>query len=311
MILITDGTSYLGHAVVRSLAMRGEEVCCMLQPSARELRLPAGLPLLAVSASLSDLPALCASLQGVSAVIHLLDEWHIAPHKSALDHPRDTANLVTAMQEAGVRRLVYVSRMGADSASAYPVLRIRGDAEAAVRRSTLAYTILQPALYYGPKDGFVSILAAAATRFPFALPVPDTGLSRLQVLWIEDLARCVQLSLGQENLVSRTVPFGGPEHTTLEQMAAQVVEALGVRRKVKSYRLPVFQLLSNVLGVLPLNNPCPLWLLDLLSAGCATDLNATAQAFGFEPQRFGAALASLLPGPAQRRDRAGAGMQPG
>jgi uncharacterized protein YbjT (DUF2867 family) len=264
MILITDGCSSLGQAVVRALYGSGRQVRCLLQPSRCVLRLPTGIPLSTVSASLNDLPALRSSLQGVTAVIHLLSEWDIPPHKSALDHPRDTASLVEAMRDVGVERLIYISRLGADPASGYPVFRLRGQAESAVRESGLAFTILQPAITYGRDDGFISLLATLAAGVPFVLPLPDVGLSRYQPLWVEDLGRAVLVTLEREGMIGQVIRFGGPEYFTLEQLAVEVLRALGLRRRIVRLRLPLVQLALSVLDSSPLHNPCPLWLLDIL-----------------------------------------------
>lgn len=242
---------------------------------------------------MGDLPALRSALHGVSAVVHVFGEWDILPHKSALDHPQDTINLITAMEDVGVQRLIYVSRLGADKASAFPVLRIRGEAEAAIRSSSLAATILQPTLYYGPDDGFVSILAMLCAASPFFVPLPDTGLSRFQPLWIDDLARCVATALLSDGWAGQTIQFGGPEHYTLHQIASEVLQAMGIRRKVIRMRFTLAYWFSSLLDLTPLRNPFPLWMLDLLSAGSTTDLASTSAAFGFEPRRFGDCLGFL------------------
>jgi len=60
--------------------------------------------------------------------------------------------------------------------------------------------------------------------------------------------------------------------------------------------------ISDVLGrVLPVN-PAPLWFLNLLDAGLATELRAIPSQFGFEPQRFDKGIRYLNTRRRWRRD---------
>jgi NADH dehydrogenase len=235
---------------------------------------------------MSDLPALRTSLQGVTAVVHLMGDFRLDPDRSLVDHPEETANLLTAMQEAGVERLVYVSRFGADQASAYTVLRVYGETEATVRQAELRTTILQPTITYGPGDTFISTVAMVAKVMPFVFAVPDAGLSRFQPLWIEDLAMAVSIALDDERLAGKTTPLGGPEHFTLNQIVTDALGALEVRRALVRVPLPWMRVASRFLGFVLPRNPFPIWMLEILTAGSATDLGTIPRDFGFEPCRF-------------------------
>jgi nucleoside-diphosphate-sugar epimerase len=120
MILITGATSFVGRAVVLRLAAEHRQVRCLLRPSRREQRLATGVLFSTVSASMGDLPALRTAMQDVTAIVHLTEEEDLRHEGTLRKHVEDTANLITAAREADVRRLIYVSRVGADRASAYP-----------------------------------------------------------------------------------------------------------------------------------------------------------------------------------------------
>ena len=286
MILVTDTTTFAGRAIVRRLVAEQRDVRCLLQPSRRELRLPTGISVSTVSASMSDLPALRTSLQGVKAVVHMMGDFRLDPDRFVEDHPEETVNLLTAMQEVGVERLVYLSRFGADQASAYTLLRAYGETEATVRQAGLRTTILHPTVTYGPGDTFLSTVAMVAKVMPFVFAVPDAGLSRFQPLWIEDLAMAVSIALDDDRLVGKTTPLGGPEHFTLTQIVTETLGALGVRRALVRVPLPWMRMASRLLDLVLPRNPVPLWMLEILTAGSATDLGTIPRDFGFEPCRF-------------------------
>lgn len=302
MILITGATGFVGRAVVRRLAAERREVRCLLRPSRREQRLPAGILFSTVSATLDDLPALRTAMQDVTAVVHLTGEEDLDQGRTPHRHAKDTANLIAAAQEAGVPRFIYLSRLGADRASAYPLFRAMGEAEAAVRESELDYTILQATVTYGAEDAFTNMLAMLAKATPFILPIPDPGLSCLQPLWIVDLVTCIVATLERDDLVGRTIPLGGPEHFAFEQMVAQVLAAAGMRRRLVHVRLPLVQGMIGLLDALLPRNPTPPWWLDLLAVGSATELGTIPRHFGFEPCRFAQGLDYLRRKRSWRRD---------
>ena len=302
MILITNATSFAGRGIVRGLATNGCKVRCLLQPSRRALGLPPGLSLSIVSASMGDLPALRTSLQDISAVVHLIGEDELDSQRTLDSHPQETANLIAAMQEADVRRLIYVSRLGSEPASAYPLFRIRGEVEMLLRDSELEWTILQPSITYGPEDAFINVIAMLAKAIPFALPIPDVGNSCFQPLWIGDLTMCVASTLDQDRLIGHTIPLGGPEHFTFEQLVAQVLGVIALRKRTIRFRLPLMRGMSEVFHLLLPRNPVPLWMLDIITLGSAGDLTTIPRHFGFEPCRFAECLEYLRDKRPWRRD---------
>jgi len=302
MILITGATGFVGRAVVHRLAAESREVRCLLRPSRQEQQLATGIPFSTVSANMSDLPALRTTMQDVTAVIHLTGEEDLDREGTMRTHVEDTTNLVTAAQEAGARRFIYLSRLGADRASAYSLFRARGEAEAVVRASGLDATILQASVIYGPEDIPTNMLVMLTKVIPFILPVPDTGLSRFQPLWIEDLTKCIMATLDRDDLIGQTIPLGGPEHFTFEQMVTEVLAAAETRRRLVHVRMPLMQGVVALFETLLPRNPVAFWWLDLLTVGSATDLVTIPRHFGFEPARFAECLSYVRRKRPWRRD---------
>ncbi len=302
MILVTGATSLIGRAVVRRLAAGGREVRCLLRPSRREQQLPPGVPFSIVTAGLQDLPAMRTAMERVTAIIHLAGEEDLEQVGDLCYHVADTASLISAAQEVGVPRLVYLSCLGANRASAYPYLRAKGEVERMVRNSGLSYTIINAAITYGADDLLTNVWVMLAKMIPLLLPVPDTGLARFQPLWVEDLARCIVAALDEKRLEGQSVPIGGPEHFTIDQMAAEVLAAAGVRRKIVRVRMPFARWWVAVMDALLPRNPTPPWWLDVLSAGSAAELGNVARYCGFEPVRLSEGLAYLRQRRPWRRD---------
>jgi len=115
MILVTGGTGFLGAHVVRALLDRGEAVRCLLRPTSN----PANLEGLAVErreGDLRDPESLRQAVHGCEAVFHVAADYRLgAPDPSELyrSNVEGTRNVMAAAAEAGVRKVVYTSTVGA------------------------------------------------------------------------------------------------------------------------------------------------------------------------------------------------------
>jgi len=297
MVLVTGATNFVGRAVVRGLTRRGYQVCCLVEPSRFEQDLPTDVTFSVLSASLDDLAALRKAVKSVKVVIHLTREEERLRERTLNDHAEGTRNLVRAASEQGVSRFIYLSRLGATPASAYPLFRIKGEAETTVAESGLAHTNLRSAVVYGQEDLFTTRLVMLAKMIPLILPIPDAGMVRFQPVWVEDLARCVVDSVERKDLIGRMIQLGGPEHFTLEQMIRRILEAAGTRRSLFHVSMPIMQSGVDGLETITGGAATPAWWLELAAVGSATDLGTIPKHFNFEPCRFSHCLTYL------RRDR--------
>lgn len=302
MILITGATNFIGRAVARRLVADGRDVRCLIRPSPHLQELPMELSFSAISASLADLSALRAAMEDVTTVIHLTREEDRLEERTLQAHVEGTVNLLRAAQSAGATRFIYLSRLGATPASAYPLFRIKGESEVAIAESGLDHTILRAAVVYGADDAFTTRLVMLAKMMPLLLPLPDVGLSRFQPVWVEDLAYCISAVPDRPDLIGKMIALGGPEHFTIEQLVRLTLEGAGMRRLLVHVTMPIMRAVSESLGSFLARNPSPMWWLDLAAVGSATELGAIPKHFGFEPSRFSQSLAYLRRGRPWRRD---------
>jgi uncharacterized protein YbjT (DUF2867 family) len=299
---MTDATGFVGRELARELASQGNEFRCLLRTEFGEQRLPTGISLQTASASLDDSATVRAALQGVDCVIHLVGDRRLQTQETLLQHPGRTANLVDAMQDVGVDRLIYISRLGANRGSAYELLRFRGEAEAIIEESGLKYSVLQASVIFGPEDISANLLVMVAKMLPWILPIPEVTQSRFQPVCISDLVRCVLAAVDSEQLIGQTLPIGGLEHFTFDQLVDQILVSARMKRRVVHLRMPVVRFLISIADLLLPNNPMPAWWLDILAAGSCTELLAIPRLFGFDPQRMSDCTAYLQRKRRWRRD---------
>lgn len=294
MILVTGGTGFIGRSLIRHLVELGYPVRTLIRPSQTSPNLPVGVPVDVVVSSLTDERGLRAAMVGIDTIFHLASgEWR-GPRESLMQIDiQGTRSLVDTALDAGVKRLFYLSHLGADRASAYPVLKAKGIAEEFIRRSNLNYTILRSAIVYGPNDGFTTGIAQILSALPGVFILPGEGRVQLQPLWIEDLVTSLSWSLDNPDTINRTIEIGGPEYLTFREIVELVMGATGMRRIIVPAGAPYVRGLTILLESLFANLPVSIYWLDYLAVNRTTALDTMPRVFDLMPSRFSQRLGYL------------------
>ena len=293
MILVTGGTGFIGRALIRHLVDLGYPVRTLIRPSPSSPKLPRSVAVDVAVSSFSDERGLRAAMVGVDIIYHLATgEWR-GPRAELMDSDiQATRAVVEAAEDAGVQRIFYVSHLGADRASAYPVLKAKGIAEEFIRRSKLDYTILRSAIVYGPNDRFTSGLARVLGVSPFFI-MPGNGRTVLQPLWVEDLVTCLTWALDDPETINKVVDIGGPEYLTFQQVVQLVMEETGLRRAFIHLPPPYVRGLTVFLESMIPNLPTSVYWLDYMAVNRTTALDTMPRAFNLMPARLSQRLAYL------------------
>jgi NADH dehydrogenase len=249
--------------------------------------LPKGVPVQLTIGSVEDANALRAAVQGVETIIHLAGaEWDGRHGNLLAVDVGGTRALAEAAAENGAQRFVYVSHLGADRASAYPVLKAKGIAEEFIRQSGVPHTILRSALLYGREDVFLNTFAALIWLSPGLFFLPSDGRTTLQPLWVDDLATCLEWSLADAALLNQTLSLGGSEFINLRELARIVMDKIRVRRSVLTASPVLLRwgawFFDQTLPRSPLTEA---WL-DHLAVDRVCELTSVTRYFGLKPARL-------------------------
>ena len=297
MILVTGGTGFIGQVLIRHLVSMGFQVRTLLQPSPVSPNLPRGVAIEAVICGLKDERSLRAAMKGVDVVFHLAGAERKGSQADLMGVDIEgTRTIASVAADAGVERFFYLSHLGADRASAYPVLKAKAIAENYVITSGVPYTIFRTGVVFGPGDRFTTELARLLRRSPGIFLLPGEGESLIQPLWVEDLVTCLTLALDEPSTVNQTFQIGGPEYLTFRQVVDEVKAAARIHRLV----VPVSPAYMRILSVYMDNTfkdfPLSVFWLDYLAADRTCSLDTLPRLFGLLPMRFNRQLDYLARG---------------
>jgi uncharacterized protein YbjT (DUF2867 family) len=291
MILVTGGTGFIGQVLVRHLSEAGYPVRLLIRPSLKSPNIPMGVPVEVAVSSLSDERGLRAAMVGVDTVYHLAGgEWRGAYANLLEIDIQGTQAIVQAASTVGINRIYYVSHLGADRGSAYPVFKAKAIAEEYIRRSGIDYTILRTAVVFGPNDGFTTGLAKLLYGLPYIFLIPGDGGVLIQPLWIEDLVTCLVWSLEDEQTRNQTYEVGGPEYLPFNQVIESILNTLGLRRTLVPIRPPYLRGLTVFFEDLLPMVPVSAYWLDYLATDRTCSLDTIPRFFNLMPARFAHSL---------------------
>lgn len=287
MILVTGGTGFVGGALIPQLVQAGKQVRTLLRPSPVSPRLPRSIPVEVAVCSLKDDRGLRAAMKGVDTVIHLAGVERLSSRANLSEVDVDgTQAVAQAAAQAGVRRIVYLSHLGADRASAYPVLKAKALAEGAIIQSGVPYTILRSAILFGPGDQFTTGVLRLLRMSPLFTLMPGDGDALVQPLWIDDLVTVLTMVLDDECAANQLYTIGGGEYLTFRQVMEDVMEAAKIKRMLIPMTPAYMRILSLWLEQPMKNFPLSIFWLDYLASDRTCPVDSLPRQFGLMPARF-------------------------
>ena len=232
-ILLIGGNGFVGRVLAAQLQSAGYSVLIPTSHLAagRELRL---LPKVYLEEAdiheFDELQDLCSRVSLSGAVINLVGVLHDKPaqpygniFKAAhVDLPK---NIITAMQMHGLKRYLHMSALGANSNGPSMYQRSKGDGEAAVKASSLDWTIFRPSVIFGAQDQFINLFAKLTKLFP-VMPLANHG-AQFQPVSVDDVATAFVSALKMPITIHQTYDLVGPTVYTMKEIVELAKHKVG------------------------------------------------------------------------------------
>src|SRR6266487_3148510 len=141
-MLVTGGTGFVGPKVVKALRDQDRQVRCLVRdPSAGSAELLAAWGCELIQGEMTDAASLRRAVEACEVVVHLVAIRQGREEQFRRVMEQGTRDLVSAAQDAGVRRFVLMSALGTseETRDLVPYYHAKWEAEQAVAGSGLEY----------------------------------------------------------------------------------------------------------------------------------------------------------------------------
>ena len=267
-VSVFGGTGFLGRRLVRRLAAQGATVrVAVRHPDQASSALPAAEldRVTVVSADVRDQASVAAAVAGADAVVNAVSAY-VEQGDLTFEsvHERGAKTVAREAAAAGVPRLVLVSGIGANPESASPYIGARGRGELAVQQAFPGATIVRPGAMFGPGDALFGTLADIVRLLP-VVPLIGGGRTRLQPVYVEDVAEAIVRILADRGTAGRTYELAGPGVHTLRELVGFVQRLIGRPPLVVPVPFAAAEVLAQLFELLP-SPPLTTSQVDLLKA---------------------------------------------
>ena len=250
-VLVTGGTGFVGPKIVNAFVDAGHWVRVLeRKPGTWK---GAGLRCQeAAEGDVTDADSLRRAAAGCDAVVHLV----AIITGSARDFERvmeqGTRNVISAAQEAEVRRFVLMSALGTneETKDLVPYYHAKWTMEQDMKASGLEHVIFRPSFVFGKDGGSLQQFRRIARLAPVT-PVVGSGTQRIQPVWVDDVAAYFAAGLEKPEAANRTFEVGGPDIVTWNELWSRLKQAMGARRPTIHIPVRLMRAQAAVLERLP------------------------------------------------------------
>jgi NADH dehydrogenase len=296
MILVTGGTGFVGRNIVRLLVKKGQRVKCLVRESSPRNVLD-DLDVEFYTGDILVPGTLKEALQDIDTVIHLvgiIKEIRDATFERI--HTEGTKNVLEAARNAEIKKYIHMSALGTRPWGISRYHKTKWQAEEAVRNSGLKYVILRPPIICGADDEFVNMFAKMIrqTFITRIIPVIGKGESRMQPIYVGDVAHCFVEAALNDNILNKTYEIGGPDAISFNQILDTIMKVMQKNRFKIHLPMGIFKPLSFLMEKTLKDPPLNRDQLIMLREDNICDITEMKRDFNMQPMPFEDAIRTYL-----------------
>ena len=246
-VTVFGGTGFLGRRVVHHLRKSGVTV----HVASRHPGQTDGDDVKQIAANAHDERSVEAAIAGADGVVNAISLY--------VEHGRETfhsvhveaaTRIASVARRVGVKRLVHISGIGADSASPSPYVRSRGEGEVAVQAAFPGAVIVRPGVLFAPDDGFLTTILRLLRVLP-AYPIFGDGRTRLQPAYADDVATAITQVLRQSKKPYPIYELAGPRVYSYEELVRTIARTAELRPVLVRVPFAFWDAVAGLAQILP------------------------------------------------------------
>jgi uncharacterized protein YbjT (DUF2867 family) len=276
VILLTGATGFIGLHLLAALRSAGHGVIAAARhdvPNVQTIRVD--------FARDTDAETWMPRLKGIDVVINAVGILRESAQQSFdLTHTRAPEALFDACARSGVKRVIQVSALGADSGTT-GYFRSKHKADEHLASLQLDWTIFQPSLVYGA-GGTSARLFTLLASLPI-IGLPGAGRQLVQPIHIDDVCTAIVRSIEMPQTFRRSIALVGRDPLAYRDFLARLRTQMGLSKPVFiSIPIGVMEMGASVMQHLPGSLLDP-ETLAMLNAGNTADPTPTEEILNRPP----------------------------
>src|SRR5215467_952988 len=287
---VFGGTGFVGRRVVRYLHEVGTKVRIVSRHQGRAE--DDGIE--QIDADAHDERCVEAALAGADGAVNAISLY--------LEHGSDTfhsvhveaaGKIARAARQAGIRRFVHISGIGANTASPSTYIRSRGEGEAAVQTAFPDAVIVRPAVMFAADDAFLTTILRLLRSLP-AYPIFGDGRTRLQPVHADNVAAAIVQILRQSQKPYPVYELAGPRVYSYEELLRTIARIADLRPVLMRMPFAFWDTLAGLAEMLP-RPPLTRSQVELMQINTTTSENLPGfRALGISPRSLEDELEAIV-----------------
>lgn len=256
LVALIGGTGFIGRYAAQALARAG----CRLRIASRRPNEAIAVQtygdvgqIALMQANVRNEASVARVVKGADAVVNFVGILGESGGQTFDALQAEGAGLVARKAvEAGVKRIVHVSAIGADAESLSNYARTKALGEAAMQAAAPGAVILRPSIVFGPEDQFFNRFASMA-RYSPAVPIVCAE-TRFQPVYVGDVAEAVRAAVlsPAEQVEGKTFELGGPRAYRFDELIALMLKTIHRRRIIGKMPYWMGRMQASMLDLMPL-----------------------------------------------------------
>jgi NADH dehydrogenase len=253
LVTVFGGSGFIGRHTIRALAKRDFRIrVAVRRPDLAGHLQPLGRvgQIMPVQANVRYPDSIAAAARDAQVVVNLVGILAESGAQTFSAVQAEGAAVIARAAAAHGARLVHVSAIGADENSESGYARTKAAGEKAVFAAVPSATVFRPSVVFGPEDQFTNRFAALARALPL-LPLIGGGETKLQPVFVGDVATALADAVEGKALAPSTYELGGPEELTLRQVQEYVLKTIERTRLLAPLPFSLARMQAMVLQYAP------------------------------------------------------------